>query len=197
MIITIGREYGSGGHDVGERLAEKLGIVLYDKDDLAEKLKSLGDYEEVKSFYEERPANSLLYVIAREEDRKMNEKPFEQIKSITENQSCVIIGRCANVIFRNEEEHISVFVHADLEKRIKRIAGTNHISEKEAELLIRETDKRRDEFHNQYTGENWGDSRGYQLSVDSGMIGIEQTVQLICDYMEAKKWWRDCGRQGI
>ncbi|QAT43867.1 cytidylate kinase-like family protein [Aminipila luticellarii] len=198
MIITIGREYGSGGHDIGEMLAEKLGIVLYDKEDLAERSKILGYYEEEKTFYEEQPANSLLYAISKgEENGKMSAKPFKHIKEITENQACVIIGRCANVIFREEVEHISVFVHADLFKRAERIADTNHISKKEAELLIRQTDKRRAEFHHQYTGEDWGDSRGYQLSVDSGRIGIEGAVQVICDYMEAKRRWENGGKQGI
>lgn len=197
MIITIGREYGSGGHDIGEMLAEKLGIMLYDKDNLAQKAKALGCYDEVQSFYEEQPANSLLYAISKgEESQNMGQKPFKHIKQMVGDQSCIIIGRCANVIFRNEQEHISIFIHADIEKRVKRIAAANDISEKKAQLLIRETDKRRAEFHNQYTGENWGDSRGYQLSADSGMIGIDQTVELICDYINARKRW-ECGNQRI
>lgn len=195
MIITIGREYGSGGHDVGQMLSEKLGIILYDKENLAENAKRLGYYQEIKFFYEEKPTDSLLYAIAkREDDGKIREKPFEYIKEVTEGQSCVIIGRCANFIFRNEEEHISIFIHADIDKRIKRIARNNGIGEKEAKKLIDETDKKRAEFHNQYTSENWGDSRGYQLSVDSGMIGIERTVDLICDYIAAKRQWRQSGK---
>nr|WP_315020577.1 cytidylate kinase-like family protein [uncultured Aminipila sp.] len=195
MIITIGREYGSGGHDVGAMLSGKLGIVLYDKENLAENAMRLGYYDEIKGFYEEKPADSLLYVIAKsDENGKMGEKPFKHIKEVTADQSCVIIGRCANYIFRNEEEHISVFIHADMDKRIKRIAQNNNISEKQAKNLICETDKKRAEFHNQYTRENWGDSRGYQLSIDSGMIGIEQTVDLICDYIAAKRQWRQSGK---
>ncbi|MHC1721946.1 MAG: AAA family ATPase [Aminipila sp.] len=195
MIITIGREYGSGGHDIGEMLSEKLGIVLYDKENLAEAAKKSGYYNEIKFFYEEKPADSLLYAIAKSDyDGKMGEKSFKHIREIAEEQSCVIIGRCANFIFRNEEEHVSVFIHADRYKRIKRIERNNNISEKEAKKLVEETDKKRGEFHNQYTGEDWGDSRGYQLSIDSGMIGIEQTVDLICDYITAKRQWRPSGK---
>lgn len=195
MIITIGREYGSGGHDVGQMLSEKLGIMLYDKENLAENAKRLGYYQEIKFFYEEKPTDSLLYAIAKSEDEgKIREKPFNHIKEVTKGQSCIIIGRCANFIFRNEEEHISIFIHADMNKRIKRIAQNNDISEKEAKKLIDETDRKRAEFHNQYTSENWGDSRGYQLSVDSGMIGIEHTVELICNYIAAKRQWRQSGK---
>lgn len=198
MIITIGREYGSGGHDVGEMLSGKLEIVLYDKENLAENAKRLGYYDEIKFFYEEKPADSLLYAIAKSDDNgKMREKPFRHIKEIMGEQSCVIIGRCGNFIFRDEEEHISVFIHADIDKRIKRIARNNNISEKEAKNLIVETDQKRAEFHNQYTSENWGDSRGYQLSIDSGMIGIEQTVDLICDYIAAKRQWRQSGKSRV
>lgn len=198
MIITIGREYGSGGHDVGAMLSRKLGIVLYDKETLAENAKRLGYYDEIKCFYEEKPADSLLYAIAKSDDNgKMGEKSFKHIKEVTENQDCVVIGRCANYVFRNEQEHISVFVHADMDKRIKRIAQNNNISEKEAQKLIDETDKKRAEFHKQYTSENWGDSKGYQLCIDSGMIGIEQTVDLICDYITAKRQWRQSGKQRI
>lgn len=195
MIITIGREFGSGGHDIGEMLAKKLNLAFYDKEDLAENAKKLGFYDEVNSFYEEKPADSLLYVIAKEEDDgKLSKKSFEHIKDVAKEKPCVIIGRCANSIFRNEVDHISVFVHANIEKRIKRIASTNNINEKKAKKLICETDKKRAEFHNQYTGEKWGDSRGYQLSIDSGMIGIEQTVGLICDFIEARGQWRQSGK---
>lgn len=195
MIITIGREYGSGGHDIGEMLAKKLNLAFYDKDDLAENAKSLGFYDEVRSFYEEKPADSLLYIISKGEDNgKLSRKSFEHIKDVAKEKPCVIIGRCANFIFRDEEEHVSVFVHANMEKRTKRIARTNNIDEKKAKALIIETDKKRAVFHNQYTGESWGDSRGYQLSIDSGMIGIEQTVSLICDFITAKRQWRQSGK---
>lgn len=195
MIITIGREYGSGGHDVGEMLAKKLGIALYDKEILAENAKKRGYYDEVKSFYEERPADSLLYIISKEEDDgRLSQKPFKHIKEVVKENSCVIIGRCANYIFRDEDEYVSVFIHADIEKRIKRIARNNSISEKKAKMSIYETDKKRAEFHTQYTGENWGDSRDYQLSIDSGMIGVEQTVSLIYEYIVAKRQWRQSGK---
>lgn len=194
MIITIGREYGSGGHDIGEMLAKKLKMAFYDKERLAQIAKNLGYYDELKSFYKEEPADSLLYAIAKEEGgSRFSKKPFEHIEQVAKEEPCIIIGRCANFIFRNEEEHVSIFIHADLDKRVKRIAYSNNISEKKAKALIDETDKKRAEFHKQYTGENWGDSRGYQLTVDSGMIGIEQTVGLICDYITAKRQWRQNG----
>ncbi|QIB70573.1 cytidylate kinase-like family protein [Aminipila butyrica] len=192
MIITIGREYGSGGHDIGEKLAEKLGVELYDKEYLAERLKELGDYEEVQTFFEEKPANSLLYAIAREEaDDRLSRKPFEEIRRLIGTRPCVLVGRCANAIFRQQEDHISVFVHADLDWRIQRIAQSNGISEKATKVLIQETDRGRAEFHRQYTGEEWGDSRGYQLSLDSGRIGIQQAAELILAYGEASWRWKE------
>lgn len=194
MIITIGREYGSGGHDIGEKLAERMGIALYDKTFLAEQLKALGDYEEIQTFFEEKPANSLLYVIAREEeDDRLSRKPFEKIRNLVGNGPCVLVGRCANVIFRHQENHIGVFVHADLDLRIQRIAAANDLSEKAARRLIQETDRGRSEFHRQYTGEEWGDSRGYQLSLDSGRIGIDQAVDGVLAYAEASRRWKESG----
>lgn len=195
MIITIGREYGSGGHDIGEMLSKKLGLEFYDKKKLAEYAKQQGVYDEVKSFYEEDPVNSLIYALYKsEENNNLGKKSFEQIRLLVGKNPCIIIGRCANYIFKDYDEHISVFIHSDIEKRVKRIAKTNNIDEKKALSLINETDKKRAEFHKQYTNQIWGESRGYNLCIDSGLIGLEQTVDMIYNYIKAKQEWRKSGK---
>ena len=195
MIITIGREYGSGGHDIGEMLSKKLELEFYDKKTLANYAKQQGVYDEVKSFYEEDPVNSLIYALYKsEENYNLGKKSLEQIRMLIGKKPCIIIGRCANYIFKENNEHISIFIHSDIEKRVKRIAETNNIDEKKALALINETDKKRAEFHKQYTNQIWGDSRGYNLCIDSGSIGLEQTVDFICDYIRAKKEWQNSGK---
>ena len=195
MIVTIGREYGSGGHDIGEMLSEKLGLEFYDKKKLAEYAKQQNVYDEVKSFYEEDPVNSLIYALYKsEENNNLGKKSFEQIRMLIKDKPCIIIGRCANYIFKDNGEHISIFIHADIDKRVKRISQTNNIDEKKSLTLINETDKKRAEFHKQYTNQIWGDSRGYNLCIDSGSIGLKHSVDFICDYIKAKKEWQNSGK---
>ncbi|SEW27791.1 cytidylate kinase-like family protein [[Clostridium] fimetarium] len=188
MIISIGREYGSGGHEIGKKLAKKYGIKFYDKQALIKIAKENGYYDEIISFYEEKPVNSLLYAIAMNSySDEIGEKQFEIIKKITKLESCVIIGRCSNYIFKRNDNFTSVFIHADIEKRIRRVTDIyeNHV--KNIRSVIENTDKQRASFHNYYTDENWGDSRNYQLTIDSGEIGIDASVELISDFIENKK----------
>jgi len=188
MIISIGREYGSGGHEIGEKLAKKYNIKFYDKQALIKIAKENGSYDEIISFYEEKPVNSLLYAIAMNSySDELGKKQFETIRKIAEFESCVIIGRCSNFIFKEKENFTSVFIHADIEKRIRRVVDVYENSTKNIKSLIEKTDKERSAFHNYYTDENWGDSRNYQLTIDSGEIGIDASVELISDFIEKKK----------
>jgi len=188
MIITIGREYGSGGHEIGEKLAKKYGIKFYDKQALIKIAKENGYYDEIISFYEEKPVNSLLYAIAMNSySDELGKKQFETIKEIGESESCVMIGRCTNYIFKDNDNATSIFIHADIEKRIERVTSIYKNQAKNIKSVIENTDKQRSAFHNYYTDEAWGNSGNYQLTINSGAIGINASVELIANFIEMKK----------
>lgn len=188
MIITIGREFGSCGHIVGKKLAEKLGIKYYDKESMAEEAKKSPDYEELRSFYEEEPVNSILYVIALDSSsKKHSEVPFEFIRQLAAKEDCVIVGRCGNYILRDNPDMTSVFIHAPQEYRIEKTAEDRNISMAKARKLVEKEDKARMGFHKYYADELWNTTDGYQLTIDSSAVGIDGAVDLILDFVDKKQ----------
>ena len=191
MIITIGREFGSYGHVIGQKLAEKLGIKYYDKESLAEEAKKTDNYDELRSFYEEQPVNSLLYVIATESgSNKQRKVPFEFVRNVAEREDCVIVGRCGNFILKDDPDMTSVFIHAPKEYRIDRIAADQQISADKARKLVEREDKERAGFHTYYADEKWTDTDGYQLTIDISVISIDDAVDMIIDFVNRKQNYR-------
>jgi cytidylate kinase len=188
MIITIGREFGSYGHVIGRELAKKLGIKYYDKESLALEAKKSDKYEELRDFYEEQPINSLLYVIATDSRSNGQRKvPFEFIRRVAEKEDCVIVGRCGNYILKGHPEMTSVFVHAPKEYRIDKTAADRKISAEKAKRLVEKEDKAREGFHTYFADEKWNEADGYQLTIDSSVISIEDAVDLIIDFVHKKE----------
>lgn len=185
MIITIARQCGCGGHEVAKILACNLNMELFDRKRLMEEAKQLGEAEENSNFFNERPINSLLYGIAMSFG---NEKPMEKslklVKAITENHDAIIIGRCANIIYKGEKDVVSVYLFADDEFRVKNLMKRDGISEKEARNNIKEVDEKRMAFHKYCTDTVWGDAKEYNLCIDTGKIGMENTAKLIMDYIK-------------
>lgn len=187
LLITIGREYGSGGREIGQRLAERLNISFYGRDELMEIAKNTENYEEVQSFYEELPVNSLLYAIAMNNfENGVGKIPFEQIRTICNNQSCVIVGRCSNYIFKDDPDLISIFIHADKDFRLKRVMEMENLSEQRANERISEVDRGRRTLFEYYTKASWDKADGYHLSLDSSVLGIDETVEEILCYIERR-----------
>lgn len=187
MIITIGREYGSGGHEIGQKLSEHYQIPFYDKDALIKEAKERGFYDEIISFYEEKPVNSFLYALAMNTySDHIGRMQFDLIRSITKEDSCILIGRCGNYIFRDRKDIVSVFTHADIEKRVERVRDVYGIDKKNLQEIIEKTDRSRASFHKFYTEQDWGDSRNYDLAINSGAIGIEASVELIEEFIKKK-----------
>ncbi len=188
MIITIGREFGSYGHVIGRELAKKLGIKYYDKESLALEAKKSDKYEELRDFYEEQPINGLLYVIATDSRSNGQRKvPFEFIRRVAEKEDCVIVGRCGNYILKGHPEMTSVFVHAPKEYRIDKTAADRKISAEKAKRLVEKEDKEREGFHTYFADEKWNEADGYQLTIDSSVISIEDAVDLIIDFVQKKE----------
>lgn len=199
-IYTIGREFGSGGREVGEKLAAKLGIKLYDKELLQQAAKDSGFCEEIFENHDEKPTNSFLYSLVMDTysvsgysaapflDMPLNHKvflaQFETIKKIAEKESCVIVGRCADYALSDNPDCINVFIHADLDIRIKNVSRNLNITENKARDIINKTDKQRASYYNYYTSKKWGDSKSYNLSLDAGKLGTDNCVEMILKFRE-------------
>ena len=199
-IYTIGREFGSGGREVGEKLAAKLGIKLYDKELLQQAAKDSGFCEEIFENHDEKPTNSFLYSLVMDTysvsgysaapflDMPLNHKvflaQFETIKKIAEKESCVIVGRCAEYALSDNPDCINIFIHADLDVRIKNVSRNLNITENKARDIINKTDKQRASYYNYYTSKKWGDSKSYNLSLDAGKLGTDNCLEMILKFRE-------------
>ncbi|MFV0464878.1 MAG: AAA family ATPase [Lachnospiraceae bacterium] len=206
-IYTIGREFGSGGIDIGKSLAEKLGISFYDKNLLQKAAKDSGFAEEIFEKHDERPSSSFLYSLVMDSyslggyttapflDMPLNHKiflaQFDTIKKIAENESCVIVGRCADYALSENPNLISVFIHADNDFKIDRITKSMNISKEEAQDLIHKTDKHRSSYYNYYTSKKWSSSQSYNLTLDSSKLGVEGCVQMILKFREEMSKFKD------
>ena len=187
MIITIARQCGSGGHEIGKELASRLGLELYDRKKLEEEAKKLGKLDENKEFFQEKAVNSLLYSIAVSYGASNPmERSFELIRELTQQKSAVIIGRCSGAIYANDPDATTIFLHADKDCRIKRVMKRDGIDEKKAAKLIKEVDEKRASFHKFCTGKEWGDAGQYQLSIDTGKLDISDAANMIINYINAK-----------
>ena len=200
-VITIGRQYGSAGHDIGELVAKELGCRFYDKElvELAAQKSNLAP-EAVKKI-DEHASSSLLYSLASGSyslkgsagplyyEMPLNDKLFiaqsEAIKGVAAEGDCVIVGRCADYVLEDEPdiELVNVFVYAPLEFRIKRVADALDLSEKKAKESVVKTDKQRKTYYGYYTNRNWGEMCNYDICLNSEKIGIERAAKLIVDYM--------------
>ena len=206
QIYTIGREFGSGGQYVGEELAKRLGIKLYDKELLQQAAKDSGFCEEIFENHDEKPTNSFLYSLVMDTysvngystasflDMPLNHKvffaQFETIKKIAERESCVIVGRCADYALADHPDCINTFIKADMSSRIKMISKRANITENKAKDMILKQDKQRASYYNYYTSKKWGDSKSYDLCLDSSKLGIDGCVDMILKFreiMDAKK----------
>ena len=193
VIVTIGRQFGSGGHEIGEKLARKLGIKFYDKELIKVIAKESGLCEKVLESYDEKPTNSLLYYIVMDVypsvmytgptiDQQIYQASYDSIKKLA-NESCVIVGRCADYILRDCPDLVSVFVHDNSDFRAERVAEEYKVSESKARDMLVKTDKKRASYYNFQSEKKWGMASSYNLSVESSALGIEGSVELIADYI--------------
>lgn len=200
-IITIARQYGSGGHEIGKLLAQSLGYHFYDKALLTRASEEYGISHSKLEKADERPGDRYLYFNPLTSDGLLEEEflqntsrlsiddvaqaQFLTIQKIAqEPNSCVIIGRCADRILKNEPSKFSIFVYADLEDRVARVMERKKCSDREARKLIKRTDKLRANYYNYFTDANWGDIENYDLCINVGRLGIEGAVKVIRSYLQ-------------
>lgn len=200
VIITIGREFGSGGHEVGELLAKKLNIPFYDNILIDRVSKDSGLCKEIIQKHDEKPTSSFLYSLVTDpysvsinRGSSINDMPFGQkiflaqfdtVKKIAEEGSCVIVGRCADYILKDNKDMISVFISANKEFKMDRLAHEYpDLSKNKLSDLIDKKERNRASYYNYNTSNKWGNASNYDLCIDSSVIGIDGCVKLIEDYI--------------
>lgn len=190
-IITISREFGSGGRTVGKLVAQSLGIAYYDKDLVKQAAKATGfDERFIEQDGEYAPAsNALAYAFsARGAQGAMNgmsaddylwAAQYQIIQELAEKGPCVIVGRCADYVLRERGDCLNVFIHAGKEARMERIVRLYGETDKSPEKRLEEKDKKRRVYCKHYTGRDWGAARDYHLTLDSGVIGVERCAEVV------------------
>ncbi len=191
LIITVGREFGSGGHIIAAKLAEHFGIQLLDSNILAEVAKKSNASEEYLKKYDESARNLFfsrtVNGFSNSPEEIIAQMQFDYIKQKSDaGESFVVIGRCADYILRENPALVRVFVLGDTEAKIKRTAEREGISEEKAKIRMEQADKRRKYFHNTHSENKWGDSRSYDITVNSSKLGLDSTAELLIKYIELR-----------
>ena len=205
LIVTIGRQTGSGGRKIGQMLAERLGVKCYDKELLDRAAKESGLCRELFENNDEKPTNSFLYSLVMDTyslgyssspyvDMPINQKiflaQFDTIRNLAASESCVIVGRCADYALAGMPGVVSVFVSADDEDKIKRLMETHNVTADKAREIMMKTDKRRSSYYNYYSNKRWGDSKSYDLCINSSKCTLEGAVDVILAYADIAKKYR-------
>lgn len=200
-VITVGRQFGSGGREIATALAEKLGIKFYDKELISQAAKESGVNPEIFENVDERATNSLLYSLsmgiynlgngyAPIRDLPVNDQLYLLQHKIIRNlasEPCVIVGRCADYVLKDYKNAISFFLHADMEYRVKRAIEVKGVPEEKAEAAVRKTDKTRANYYNFYSNRKWGVAENYDLCLNCGKLTKEQAVEILANYVKIKE----------
>ena len=198
-VITISRQYGSGGREIGAKLAQKLGIPFYDDELIARAAKESGFAEAAFDNVEKRATNSFLYSIAMGMNAYGNQDigfthlslddqlylaQSNIIRKVAQEGPCVIVGRCADYILRDQEDIVNIFIWAGMKARKERVIRLYNVAKNKAEDELLKADKRRANYYNYHANEKWGKTENYHLSLRSDYIGIDNAVESIIHYLK-------------
>ncbi|MDY5678902.1 MAG: cytidylate kinase-like family protein [Candidatus Methanomethylophilaceae archaeon] len=182
LIITIARQNGSGGREVGKILADLLGIRCYDQEILAEAANESGiSLQEIEK-KEERTSRTNMFFYGIPAPNPVFVAQSKAIETLAANGPCVFVGRCADYVLHDRSDVINVFVKAPMEARVARSSKRNNISEKEAFARVKDKDSERALYYQRYTGIVWGTVENYDLTIDTSVIGVENAAKLIIEY---------------
>lgn len=199
-VITIGRQFGSAGKEIGEKLAKELNIPFYDKELLSRVAKESGLCEELLDTHDEKPTNSFLYNLVMDTysfgyntsgmiDMPISQKvflaQFDTIKKIADEGPCIIVGRCADYALADYKNCLRVFIHGNTDVKAKRIMEKYDISESKAKDMLVRKDRQRASYYNYYSSKKWGHCDTYDLSINSSILGVDKTVALLKQYINA------------
>lgn len=206
-IITIGRQFGSAGREIGYKVADDLGIKLYDKEMLDRASKESGICQELFETHDEKPTNSFLYSLVMDTyslgyssgsytDMPINHKvflaQFDAIKKIADEGPCILVGRCADYALEEYDNVLTLFIHASMDARIRRIARIYDLTDAKAKDMIIKTDKKRSSYYNSYSNKKWSSADSYHMCLDSSVLGIEGTAEAIKKLVELKEQNKEC-----
>ena len=187
MIITIARQCGCGALHVGEALARHYHLPIYTRMNLLDMARGRGILNEMDDFFEERPVDDLLFAISddyRTATGRVNDRPQRMLADMLGRESCIIVGRCGNYIFRHRPDLVSVFLKGNIHKRIRNIEAERSMPYREAKEFVQEQDDRRLTDHRFHTGLTWGNADDYDLCLDSCRLTADQAALLIEDYID-------------
>ena len=206
-IITIGRQFGSAGREIGYKVADDLGIKLYDKEMLDRASKESDICQELFETHDEKPTNSFLYSLVMDTyslgyssgsytDMPINHKvflaQFDAIKKIADEGPCILVGRCADYALEEYDNVLTLFIHASMDARIRRIARIYDLTDAKAKDMIIKTDKKRSSYYNYYSNKKWSSADSYHMCLDSSVLGIEGTAEAIKKLVEQKEQNKEC-----
>lgn len=191
VIISIGREFGSAGHEIAERIAKRYGLSLYDHNLLREVANSHNVSSEDLEFFDEMKHNKLLYRTVK----GMSSSPADNVALLQFNflrekaekgESFVVVGRCSETILKDYPGLISIFVLGNMEHKIARVSRLYGKTDKEAERFIKEKDRKRKKYHDSHCKTKWSETHTYDLSLNSSTLGIEGSVEFLSDYIDKR-----------
>lgn len=200
FVLTIGREYGSDGRQIGKRVAELMGVTFYDSQLITMAAKESGMSQSLLTDIDEKAANSLMYSLsvgsgafmgfAGAVNMPLNDKLFlvqaDIIKDIAGKESAVIVGRCADYVLRDCPDAVNIFIHAPYDTRKAAVAARFDVSLDKAADMIVKKEKQRKNYYNYYSGAKWGMPQNYHMCIDSSLLGVEGTAQLIADILNKR-----------
>lgn len=197
--ITISRQFGSGGKEIGKALADKLGIDFYDKELISLAAKESGYDPKIFENVDERATNSLLYSLSMGlysfgngfssmGDLPVNDQLYmlqhKIIKKLANEKPCIFVGRCADYVLKDNSKCINIFLYADLDYRVKRTIERNGVDPDRAEQAVNKADKTRANYYSFYSGKKWGRPENYHLCINTGILTTNQCVDIITNYIE-------------
>lgn len=198
-VITIGRQFGSAGREIGEKVAEYFNIKCYDKELLSRAAKESGFCQEMLENHDERPTNSFLYNLVMDTysfgynashfvDMPISHKvflaQFDTIKKIAQEGPCVIVGRCADYALSDKKNCVHVFIYGNEETKTKRIMQKYDLDAAKAKDMCIKKDKQRQSYYNYYSSKKWGRADSYDFCINSSILGVDGTVKLLVQYIE-------------
>lgn len=198
-VITIGRQFGSAGKEIGEKVAKYFDIPYYDRELLSRAAKESGFCEEMLENHDERPTSSFLYNLVMDTysfgynashfvDMPISHKvflaQFDTIKKIASEGPCVIVGRCADYALNDMKNCVHIFIYADEQTKVDRIMKEYEVDAAKAKDMCNKKDKQRQSYYNYYSSKKWGRADSYDLCINSSILGVEGTVKLLTQYIE-------------
>ena len=198
-VITIGRQFGSAGKEIGEKVAANFGIKYYNKELLSRAAKESGFCQEMLENHDERPTSSFLYNLVMDTysfgynashfvDMPISHKvflaQFDTIKKIAQEGACVIVGRCGDYALSEMKNCVHIFIYADEETKIQRVMKQYDLDAAKAKDMCIKKDKQRQSYYNYYSSKKWGRADSYDLCINSSVLGVDGSVKLITQYIE-------------